>query len=92
MAPEVGVDLTDGIVDEPVDQPTEEAVSNSATSTNNGRNRLYYVGYIPDDIPERILSYVVDTIVGSNQTGGCAPVNHDNSYTDTVPGTYDEYI
>lgn len=115
MVSEVGVDVTDDIVDEPIDSPTEEMVLNSATSTDNAPNPHFYVGYVPDDIPERIRPYVVDTTVGidvagnnlpdnfdytepctSNQTGGGGggggAVNHDNSDTDTAPGTEDEDI
>jgi acyl-homoserine lactone acylase PvdQ len=69
---EMGVDLTDDIIDEAVDQTVEDGVENPSSSTNIP-NPHYYVGYIPDNIPERIRPFVVDTTVGIDVAGNNLP-------------------
>lgn len=80
MTQEAGVDLTDDIVDddEAIDLSSEDVGTYPATSTNdNTPNPHYYVGYIPDDIPERIRPFVVDTTVGVDVAGNNLPDNYD---------------
>lgn len=76
-APEVGADFTDNILDESVDPASEGSSVNAVTSTDNAPNPHYYVGYIPDDIPERIRPFVVDTTVGVDVAGNNLPDNFD---------------
>lgn len=76
MVSEVGVDVPDDVLeDESTEHPPDEAPVNSVTSVDNGPNPHYYVGYVPDDIPERIRPYVVDTTVGIDVAGNNLPDN-----------------